>query len=132
MATISKYYKKTFTDALAALSPALKCCLMKNTHTISASSEHYADISANECTGAGYTAGGTALTTPASSLVANNAKFTAANTVWAAVTVTARYAVVYDPTTGHIISQHDLGGDKVVTGGTLTLAWNASGILTVS
>jgi hypothetical protein len=132
MATISSAYKLTMTAALAALTPALKCCLMLNTHTIAASQEHYAAISGNECTGAGYTAGGVALTTPASSAVGANAKFTAANTVFSAVTVTARYAVVYDPTTGHIVSQHDLGGDKVVTGGSLTLTWNASGILTVS
>ena len=134
MATISKYYKKTLTDALAALSPTLKVCLMLNTHPYAnaASQEHYSDISINECSGAGYTAGGIALTTPASSQVGNNAKFTAASAVFAGVTLTARYAAVYDPTTGHIVSQHDLGGDKACTGGTLTLTWNASGILTIS
>jgi hypothetical protein len=130
MATISKYYKKTITDALAAAT--LRVCLMKNTHTISASNQYYADISANECTGAGYTAGGVLLTVPASSQVGDNAKFTGANTVFSAVTLTARYAVVYNSATGAIVSQHDLGGDKAVTGGTLTLAWNVNGILTVS
>jgi hypothetical protein len=132
MATISKYYKKTLTDALAALSPALKCCLMKNTHTISASDHTYAGISANECSGAGYTAGGAALQTPASTQVGDNAKFTAANTAWSGLTTTARYAVVYDPTTGNVVSEHDLGGDKACTGGTLTLTWNAAGILVIS
>jgi hypothetical protein len=64
--------------------------------------------------------------------VGNNAKFTAASAVFAGVTLTARYAVVYDPTTGDVVSEHDLGGDKPCSGGTLTLAWNASGILTIS
>ena len=132
MATISKYYKKTLTDALVALSPPLKCCLLLNTFTIGAGHQHYSDVSAWECSGAGYTAGGAALTTPASSLVGNNAKFTAAATVWTGLTTTARYAVVYDPTTGNIVSEHDLGGDKACTGGTLTLTWNASGICVVS
>jgi hypothetical protein len=130
MAIISKYYKLGLTDAMAILS--LKCALMKNTHTMSASNENYADISANECTGAGYTAGGVALGTLTSTQVGNNAKFTAANAVFSGVTVTARYAVVYATVTGHIISQHDLGGDKAATGGTITLTWSASGILTIS
>jgi hypothetical protein len=134
MATISKYYKKTITDALQVLTPALKCALMLNTHPYAsaASQEHYADISANECTGVGYTAGGVALTVPSSTQVGDNAKFTAAATAFSGITLIARYAVVYDLTTGHIVSQHDLGGDKNVSGGTLTLTWNASGILTVS
>ena len=132
MATISKYYKKSITDALAALSPGLKCCLMANTHTISASQQYYSDVSANECSGSGYTTGGILLTTPASSQVGDNAKFTAANTVYSGVTVTARYAVVYNPTSGLIVAQYDLGGDKACSGGTLTLTWNAAGMLTVS
>ena len=134
MATISKYYKKTITDALAALAPALKCALMLNTHPYAnaVSQEHYADISANECVGTGYTAGGIALTTPASSQVGNNVKFTAAVATFTGVTITPRYAVVYDPTTGHIVSQHDLLADRPCAGGTITLTWHANGILTVS
>jgi hypothetical protein len=132
MATIASAYKLTFTAALAALNPPLKCLLMKNTHTIAASDDDYADIIANECSGAGYTAGGVALTTPASSAVGANAKFTAATTTFSAITLTARYAVIYNPTTGKIISQHDLGADKSPAGGSIVITWHASGILTVS
>jgi hypothetical protein len=130
MGTISKYYKKTITDALAAAT--LKVCLMKNTYTISASNQYYADISANECSGAGYAAGGILLSIPSSSQVGDNAKFTALPAVFSGVTLTARYAVVYNNSTGAIVSQHDLGGDKPASGGTLTLTWNSSGILSVS
>jgi hypothetical protein len=134
MAIISKFYKKTVTDALRTLSPALKCCLMKNTHPYASavSQELYAAISVNECSGTGYTAGGILLSVPASSQVGDNAKFTASPAIFSGVTLTARYAVVYDPTTGRIVSQHDLGGDKPCVGGTLTLTWNTNGILTVS
>jgi hypothetical protein len=130
MATISKYYKKAITDLLAT--KPLYCCLMKNTHTISAGDHYYADISANECSGTAYTAGGIPLSTLASSQVGDNAKFTAASAVFAGVTLTAMYAVVYDVITGAIVSEHSLGGDKAVTGGTLTLVWNTNGILSVS
>jgi hypothetical protein len=130
MATTSKYYKKTITDLLAT--KTLYCCLLKNTHTLGAGDHYYADVSADECSGVGYTAGGALMTAFVSSQVGDNAKFTAANIAWHIATFTARYAVVYDYTTGVIVSQHDLGGDKPVAGGTLTLLWNASGILTAS
>ena len=130
MATVSKYYKKAITDLLAT--KTLFCCLMKNTHTISAGDHFYADISTNECSGTGYAAGGILVTVPASSQVGDNAKFTATSAIFTGITLTAMYAVIYDVITGAIVSQHSLGGDKAVTGGTLTLNWNSAGILTVS
>ena len=130
MATISKYYKKDVTDAIAA--KTLKCVLLLNTFTLGAGHANYAAISAWEVVGAGYTAGGKALTTLASTQVGDNAKFSADNVQWTGLTVTARYAAIYDTVSGRVISEHDLGGDKAVSGGTLTLTWNASGILTVS
>jgi hypothetical protein len=130
MATVSKYYKKSITDGLTA--KTLKCCLLKNTHTMSASSHYYSDISANECTGTGYTAGGILLTTLSSSQVGDNASFTAASAVFTGVTVIAHYACIYDSVSGAIIQQVDFNGDKTCDGGQLTVTWSANGILTVS
>jgi hypothetical protein len=135
MATISKYYKKTITDLLATKS--LKVALLKNTFTLGAGHQYYTDINgAFEVAGTGYTAGGNALATLASSPVGDNAKFTAAATTFAAITLgagnAARYAVVYNTADNTIISEHDLGADKSPSGGSLIITWNASGILTVS
>jgi hypothetical protein len=133
MATISKYYKKTITDLLAT--KTLYCALLKNTFTLGAGHEHYTDINATyEVSGTGYTAGGVALATLASSQVGDNAKFTAATTTFSGLTLAsaARYCVVYDSVTGHIVSEHDLGADKNPSGGSIVITWNASGILTIS
>jgi len=135
MATFSKYYKKEITDAVATEGTAnkLKLALFTTAHPYANAStqEHYADISANECTGAGYTAGGKLLTSVASTNAGDKARLTADNVVWNAITVSARYAVLYNTDTGHIRAQYDFGSEKSVTAGTLTLAWSAFGVFEI-
>ena len=135
MATIPKYYKKEITDGLATEGTAnkLKLALFTTAHPYAnaVTQEHYADIVYNECSGTGYTAGGKLLTSVTSLNVGNVARLTADSVIWTSVTVTARYAVLYNTDTGHIRAQYDLGSERTVVSGTLTIAWNASGVLEV-
>jgi hypothetical protein len=135
MGYISKYQKKEFTDAIAAEGTAnkLKIALFTSSHPYASapSQQKYSDIIANECSGAGYNAGGILLTGVTSALTGDNAKLTANNVVYTPITTIARYAVVYNTDTSLIRGQYDLGGDKNVSGGTLTVTWNAGGLLTL-
>jgi hypothetical protein len=78
--------------------------------------EKYADISANEVVGTGYTAGGITLTNVSVSLDATNhvIKLTADDPAWESSTLTARYAVIYDASTADklLIAFSDFGEDK--------------------
>ena len=78
--------------------------------------EKYADISANEITGTGYTEGGVALSNVVVSLDATNhvVKLTADDPAWESATITARYAVIYDSTSTDslLIAFVDFGEDK--------------------
>lgn len=102
----------------------------------------YANIIAAGCkevlaAGTGYTTGGYALTGEASSYVGatNVAILTANATSIPAASFTCRYAVIYETNTANqkIRAVIDLGGDKTVTSGTMTITWDATnGIIKVS
>ncbi|MCE7697876.1 MAG: hypothetical protein K8E24_003230 [Methanobacterium paludis] len=63
--------------------------------------EKYADISANEVVGTGYTAGGVTLTNVNLAIDTTNhiVKLTADDPAWESSTITAKYAVIYDAST---------------------------------
>ncbi len=77
--------------------------------------EKYADISANEITGTGYTVGGVTLTNVAVSLDTANhlVKLTADDPAWENATITAHYAIIYDVTAGNLLVGFvDFGQDE--------------------
>lgn len=77
--------------------------------------------------GTGYTTGGYALAGLASANLATNAARVTANaTTVTSATFTCRYGVVYDNSTGKIEAVVDFGSDKTVTGGTMTITWDAT------
>lgn len=93
----------------------------------------------NEVTGTGYTAGGVALTTMVFTYTAgtNVVMLDADDASWAASTITARVAVVYDATpasdaTRPLFVYQLSTTDIVSTAGTFTVTWNASGIMTIT
>jgi hypothetical protein len=97
------------------------------------------DVSANESSGTGYTAGGATLANPAVSIVTASdlAKFDADDVTWTiSSSLSARYAVVYKSTgtgsTSPLILYFDLGSTYALSSGTLTLTFSASGILTLT
>ena len=112
----------------------IKVALMATGHSASTVANNvWDDVSANEMTGTGYTAGGTALTTKAVTQDTTT-KFDAADTSWVDATFSAYYAVLWDDTvaTDDLICSFDFGGAKTVSDGTFTIVWSADGILTLS
>lgn len=138
--SIPKMYRKEITDALAA--ETLKVALFTNTlvyDPVNINHATYTQIAAAftevSSSGTGYTTGGYALTGLASSYVGatNVAILTANATAVASATFTCRYGVVYRDSDKKIRAVVDLGGDKTVTGGTMTITWDATnGIIRIS
>ena len=117
--------------AVDFLSDTIKCALVQsawapNRDTV----ESYADVT-NEASGSGYTAGGVTLAGKVITEDAanNRQKFDSDDAVWATVTVTARYAVVYDDTasTKVILCVVDFGEDKSASGAEFRVAPAATG-----
>lgn len=92
--------------------------------------------SVGECVGAGYTAGGIALTNlGVSTNISSNVGFASfANAVFTGVTLTARGALIYNttpsaaaadgsPLTNPAVCVLDFGEDKIVTGNNLTITF---------
>lgn len=89
-------------------------------------------VTANEITGTGYTAGGTALGTKSFTLDSGSSSmcFTAANATWTGATLSGVFGdLVYDNTiSGGTVSKQGLcynyfGGSQSVTAGTFTIQW---------
>jgi hypothetical protein len=123
---------------------ALKCALYssasmtpdKTVTTAALSSYNGASsqwVTANENVGAGYTAGGAALSGQSLTQASNVVNFTAADTVWTApVTVSAYGDLIYDTTASNQgLFYNYFGGVQNVTAGGFTLHW-ASGIAAVT
>ncbi len=109
----------------------IKVALMATGHSASTAADNaWADVSANEMAGTGYSAGGATL---AGQTVTQgvSAKFDGTDSVWTTSTFSAYYAVLYDDTLAgdDLICSFDLGGVQTVTAGTFTINWNAAGII---
>jgi len=88
----------------------------------------------NEITGTGYTAGGATLAnkTVTYTGATNVLKFDADDVSWTDSTLTFRTAVIYDATNNALIGYVDYGADKSSEAGTVTIPWDAAGILTLT
>ena len=92
-------------------------------------------VTANEVTGAGYTAAGVAVT-PKTGLAQTAGLLTVTSSgtpQWTTASFTANGVLVYDNTvTGKLaLCWNSFGGAQTVTTGTFTINWNASGIFTI-
>ena len=103
----------------------------------------WADISAQEITGTGYTTGGVALANKANTHSGGTGTWDADDVSWSTATITAKYAVLVRRAGGSLVSGDLLiaycdlntaSGSATVssTGATFTVAMNASGILTIT
>jgi hypothetical protein len=120
----------------------IKCGLSNTAYTYVATHKYFDAAPFNTAwtelsTANGYTAGGVALTAPTITS-AQTTSWTAGNAVWTAsgAGISATSAVVYDATPGvgvkPLISYVLFGGTvTAASGATLTIAWNASGIISV-
>lgn len=99
--------------------------------------QFWSNISASQCTGAGYTAGGKLLTGASLAKLdaSDSVRFLGDDVSWIESTITARYAVLYqdtgDPATSVLIAAIDFGSSKSSVNGTFTVEWNDNGILTL-
>lgn len=118
---------------------AIKVMLCTATYVPSQDTHRYKSSVTNEVVGTGYTATGATLTSVAVTYTAgtNVLMFDAADTSWAASTITARYAVIYDSTpatdaTRPLIGYVDFGADVSSTAAAFTITWDAAGIFTIT
>lgn len=109
--------------------------LVDSDYTFSAAHTIWADVSAEEvATGDGYTTGGAQL----ASHSVNSTRWDAADVSWAALTKTFRYGVLYVNATVNSIVKPLIAcivfdstpADITMAGGTFSVQWNASGIVT--
>lgn len=134
---IQNSFKKFIMDGTIDLdTDTIKVALLNSSHTQDQDTyDYFNDVSANEVTGTGYTAGGATITTP--SVTQNNTDnvgvFDGDDVTWASSTITARYACIYKSTgvasTSPIIAILDFGSDQSSSAGDFTIAWGANGIL---
>ena len=89
-------------------------------------------VTANETTGTGYGAGGTALVSPAHSFGSGTMQLTGANPAWSGATLANVYGcLVYNSTTAtkYVFCWNYFSGVQSVTGGSFTVNWSGSGIM---
>lgn len=121
-------------------SDTIKCALLSSSYTPNQDTHDYLDdVVANEVTGTGYTAGGVTLgsKTVTYDSASNVIVLDAADAVWSASTITARYAVVYDDAGASnaqkvLLGYVDFGSDQSSTNGNFTVTWDATGIVRIT
>jgi hypothetical protein len=111
----------------------IKVALLDNTHSFSATDNVWADVSANEITGTGYTANGQNLAGK-SVTQASTTKWDATDIEWTSATFTAHHAVIYDDTLANddLICSIDFGGAQEVTAATFKIVFHSDGIITLA
>lgn len=103
----------------------IKIALYTSAATLDASTTAYS--ATNEVTGTGYVAGGNTLTSPVISLDGTTGICDFADTTWAASTITARGALVYNSSKANrAIVVLDFGSDKTSTAGDFTIVMPAA------
>lgn len=141
MAVTAKIYSNCPLNALEKLmnleTDSIKCMLTTDAYAVSQDNDNFKDDVTNEVVGAGYVAGGTAVANPAVTIAAKVTKFDGDDVEWAASTITARYAVVYDDTpvgdgAKPLLIYVDFGEDKSSDNGTFKIEWHANGIFTIT
>lgn len=143
MAVTNKLYSNfphlLLEDKLAGsiLTQTIKVALLDTNHTFTQDTDDYwDDISANEASGTGYTAGGATLASKTCTVSGRVTTVDAADTSWASSTVTAYYAVYYyasgTASTSLLIGCINFDGAKTTDNGTFQLTWNASGLFSLT
>lgn len=97
-----------------------KIALYTSAATLGAATTAYS--ATNEVVGSGYTAGGNTLTNVAPTSSGTTALLDFADTTWAAASITANGALIYNSTQGNrAVAVLAFGGDKTSTGGSFTI-----------
>ena len=97
-----------------------KIALYTSAATLGAGTTAYS--ATNEVVGSGYTAGGNTLTNVAPTSSGTTALLDFADTTWAAASITANGALIYNSTqSNRAVAVLAFGGDKTSTGGSFTI-----------
>lgn len=124
---------KGLVDLAGSGSHSVYVALLDSNYTIDADHNIWTQINGDEVAGTGYVANGKELTGKTVTQDDSNdrAAFDATDTTWAASTITARYAVLYDNTlvTKDLICVFDFSTDQSSSSGNFTLQYHANGIL---
>lgn len=117
----------------SVLSDTFKFALLSNAYTPNLLNDVlFSQISGNEVSGAGYTAGGEALTGVNLDMFGDQGiKITAAALTWAGLSATFRYAVLYNSSKGNnLVGYIDFGEDQVYTAADFTMSFSG-GLITL-
>lgn len=133
---VNSYKKHLLQGNIDFDNDTIKVMLLDENHTTDIDAQEYIDdVSANEVSGTGYSAGGATLANGAVSQDNTNdrAKFDADDTVWTTSTIDAQYAVLYKdtgtPATSPIVGIVDFGELLSSTAADFSILWHANGIL---
>ena len=115
----------------------LKIALLSSAYSFDAAHTEFAEVSANEIAGTGYTAGGQILSNVAVSQAGDLATLDCDDIVWPSASITARWAVIYaevvrNSVTNPLIAAillDDTPADVSSTNSDFTLQISASGLL---
>ncbi len=141
MATIipNSFKKHIMNGGIDLDTDTIKVMLLSSSHTQDQDNHEFIDdVSANEVSGTGYSAGGATLgsKTVTQDNTDDEGVFDAADVTWGSSTITARYAAIYKdtgtPSTSPIIAIIDFGENKTSSAGNFTIQWNAEGILNLN
>lgn len=142
MAVTAKWYGQALLKALNKEidfdTDTIKVMLCTSAYGPDQDAHVYKDVSVtSEVTGTGYTAGGAALASKTITYTAatNIIALDAADVTWAASTLTARYAVIYDDSPASnkpLLAYVDFGADQSSNNGNFTITWDANGILKIT
>lgn len=133
--TLEKIFIDTAGETLEAEDN--KTLLVNNSETPNFDTHDFrADITNEIANGGGYSTGGIALTTTEITLSSGTLTFDAADSAWAASTISVARAAVHYFVTGNsatdmLVYLINFGADVSTSSGTLTIQYNASGIFTL-
>lgn len=111
----------------------IKLALVTSSYTPSGAHTVWADVSGNEASGTGYSAGGESL----SGKSASNDKLDASDVTFSTVTVTFRYGIIYksgtvdsltNPLIGYVLFD-DTPADVSVSAADYPVVWNSKGVI---
>lgn len=143
MAVIGKLYGRVFTSLwnkeIDFDTDVIKVALTTVAHTPDQDAHDYFDDITGEVVGTGYTAGGATLGSKTVTYTTGTNKHVldGADTQWAASTITARNAHVYDSSpatnaTRPLIGYQQSDADISSSGGNFDIVWNAAGIVEIT
>ena len=134
-AIYNKFRAELLNGNIDLVNDTIKVMLLKNSYTPDVDAHDFIDdVSGDEVSGTGYTAGGATLANPAVTEDDANdkGKFDADDVSWPNSTITAHYAVVYKdtgtPSSSPVLGVFDFGADKTTNNTEFKITWGANGI----